>query len=485
MMDSTNSNKDLSEMSVTEKISGEFLLRWRKRNAYYYRWLDRIYRFYVRPDSRILHLGCQCGDLLDAVKPSYGLGIDTDPISIRLAQKRFPDLNFSVLDPHELDFNEKFDYVLISNSLGKWHDIQRVLERIRPLTDRNTRIVITYYNYLWEWILRIGSHLKIRRPEAYQNWLPREDIVNLLSLSGFDVIRSDSYLLLPKRIPPITALCNYVLALLPGFRYLNLIDLVIARPNPAPMSDADLTVSVIVPCRNERGNIADLVKRTPVMGGHTEIIFVDGSSTDGTADEIERQIQLHPERSISLIHQGDSTGKGDAVRKGFAAAAGDLLVILDADLTVPPEDLPKFFKAMKDGTGEFINGSRLIYPMEKHAMRILNLLANKLFGTLFTWILGQRFRDTLCGTKMISKENYRLIDANRHYFGDIDPFGDFDLIFGAVKQNLKVVEIPVTYRARTYGATNISRFRHGLMLFKMSWSAFKNIKWLGADKERT
>jgi len=271
---------------------------------------------------------------------------------------------------------------------------------------------------------------------------------------------------------------NRILALVPGVRKFNLVNLVIARPAPVPKRDEDLSVSVIVPCRNERGNIEDAIKRIPDMGKSTEIIFVDGGSSDGTADEIERQIQLHPERKISLIHQGGGIGKGDAVRKGFAAATGDVFVIQDADLTSPPEDLPKFFAAICDGKGEYINGSRLVYPLEKQAMRFLNLLANKFFGKLFTWLLGQRFRDTLCGTKMIGAEDYRRIVADRSYFGDFDPFGDFDLIFGAVKQNLKVVEVPVRYRARTYGETNISRFRHGWLLLKMSWIAFKKIKWL-------
>ena len=215
------------------------------------------------------------------------------------------------------------------------------------------------------------------------------------------------------------------------------------------------------------------------MGRQTEVVFVDGNSTDGTVEEIERQIKLHPERNIKLLHQGEAKGKGDAVRKGFAEACGDVLAIQDADLTVPPEDLLKFFKALCQSKGEFISGSRLVYPMEKEAMRFLNLLGNKFFSVLFTWLLGQRFKDTLCGTKMISKKNYELIAANRAYFGEFDPFGDFDLIFGAVKQNLKVVEIPVNYKARTYGTTNISRFEHGWLLLKMSWIAFKKIKWLG------
>ena len=459
--------------------SKELQPRWRKRNSYYYNWLDKIYKFVVRPNSRVLHIGCECGDLLAAVKPSYGVGVDADAEMIELAKKRFPHLKFYVVDPHELELDEKFDYVLICNSLGRWHDIQQVLERIRPLTKESTRIVITYYNYLWEGILSLGSLVGIRRPYSYQNWLPPEDIANLLTLADYDVIRTTSYLMMPKRIPPLTTFCNYFLSLLPGFRFFNLVELVIARPVPAALGDEDLSVSVIVPRRNERGNIEDAVKRIPQMGRETEIIFVAGNSTDGTAEEIERQIANHSERNIRLIRQGDGVGKGDAVRKGFAAAKGDMLVIQDADLTARPEDLPKFFRALRDGKGEFINGSRLVYPMEKRAMRFLNLLGNKFYGVLFSWLLGQRFRDTLCGTKMIRREDYELIEANRSYFGDFDPFGDFDLIFGAIKQNLKVVEVPVTYCARTYGRTKISRFTHGWLLLKMSWIAFKKIKWLG------
>jgi len=455
------------------------LLRWRKRNSYYYDWLDRIYKFVVRPNSRVLHVGCEYGDILAAVEPSYGVGVDANSQAVELARKRFPHLKFYTMDPHDLCLDEKFDYVLICNSLGRWHDIQQVFERIRPLTTESTRIVITYYNYLWEAVLRLGSVFGIRRPYPYQNWLPTEDIVNLLRLADFDVIRTASYLTLPKRIPPLTAFCNYFLSLLPVFRFFNLVNLVIARPAPIPAHDEDLSVSVVVPCRNERGNIEDVVMRVPQMGRETEIIFVDGNSTDGTVEEIERQIALHPDRKIRLIHQGEGIGKGDAVRKGFTAAKADVLVIQDADMTAPPEDLLKFFRALREGKGEFINGSRLVYPMEKQAMRFLNLLANKFFGALFSWLLGQRFRDTLCGTKMIRKRDYQLIEANRFYFGDFDPFGDFDLIFGAVKLNLKVVEVPVKYRARTYGTTNISRFKHGWLLLRMSWIAFTKIKWLG------
>jgi len=462
-----------------DKTATNDILKWRKRNSYYYRWIEKVHKFIIRPGSRVLHIGCEAGDLLASLSPSYGLGIDASSDNIELAKKRFPSIDFQIGDPHEFKTNEKFDYIIICNSLGRWDDIQKVFENMHSAVTAETRIIVTYYNYLWEFVLRLGSLVKLRKPYKHQNWLAQSDIINLLNLADFDVIREDSFVLLPKRIWPITSIFNYFLALLPGLRRLNLINLIIARSAAGQIPENEISVSVIVPCRNEKGNIEDAIKRIPQMGRQTEIIFVDGNSTDGTAEEVERQIKLHPERNIKLLHQGQAKGKGDAVRKGFAAAGGDVLVIQDADLTAPPEDMPKFFKALCRGKGEFINGSRLIYPMEKEAMRFLNLLGNKFFSAVFTWILGQRFKDTLCGTKMISKKNYELIAANRSYFGDFDPFGDFDLIFGAVKQNLKVVEVPVNYKARTYGTTNISRFRHGWLLLKMSWIAFKKIKWLG------
>lgn len=237
----------------------------------------------------------------------------------------------------------------------------------------------------------------------------------------------------------------------------------------------DFSTSILIPCRNEKGNVETAIKRVPEFGAHQEIIFVEGGSTDGTKEEIERIIRTYPNKDIKLIVQ-DGVGKGHAVRKGFAAAEGDILMILDADLTVPPEDLPKFYDALAEDLGEFINGCRLVYPMEKEAMRFLNLMGNKFFSLMFTWILNQRFKDTLCGTKALFRKDYERIQANRRYFGDFDPFGDFDLIFGAVKQNLKVAEVPIRYRERTYGSTNISRFKHGWLLLRMTLFAYRKIK---------
>ncbi len=311
-------------------------------------------------------------------------------------------------------------------------------------------------------------------PSPIENWLSFEDLNNLLQLSGFAVVRRGEELLLPVYIPLISNLVNRFIARLPLIRRLCLVQYIIAKP--VQRAVAERTVSVIIPARNEKGNIENAVRRMPQLGKHTEIIFVEGGSVDGTRDEIERVIRQYPEKDIACTAQ-DGIGKGDAVRKGFGIAQGEALMILDADLTVAPEELPKFYAAISSGRGEFINGSRLVYPMEYQAMRILNLAGNKFFGAMFSWVLGQRIKDTLCGTKVLLKKDYEQIVENRGYFGDFDPFGDFDLLFGAAKLGLRIVDLPIHYRARTYGDTNIRRWKHGWLLLKMTLFAMVKIKF--------
>ena len=448
---------------------------WKDRNRYYYDDQERYFRFLVSEGSSILELGCGTGDLLKTLRPKRGVGIDISSEMVRIAQKRHPQLEFRTADIEQLEgWGEAFDYLIMADVVGHLMDIEDTFRRLHVFCRPNTRIIISYYNLLWEPILKIGEKLRLKTPQHYQNWLSPYDICNLLSLAHFQVVKSDFRFLIPKQIPWFSNFINKYLASLPGLRKLCLCQYIVAR-STKEKEDGEFSATILIPCKNERDNIGPAVKRIPNFGKHQEIIFVDGHSTDGTQEEINRIIDAYPDKDIKLLLQVGQ-GKGDAVRKGFADAKGDILMILDADLTVPPEDLPKFYRALREDQGEFINGCRLVYPMERQAMRFLNYLGNKFFSMMFTWILNQRFKDTLCGTKALFKKDYEKIHSNRSYFGDFDPFGDFDLIFGAVKQNLKVVEVPIRYKERTYGRTSIHRFYHGWLLMKMTIFAYKKIK---------
>jgi SAM-dependent methyltransferase len=447
------------------------------RHWFYHEYLKAFIRFTVPPGQRVLEIGCGTGDLLNAVKPSFGVGVDLSRAMVAVARGKFPHLHFLEGDAHSLPLVAPFDYIILSDLVGDLDDVQAVFEGLRALVRPETRLILTYYNYLWEPLLKLAERLGWKSSQNTQNWLPVEDIDGFLSLAGFTTIRKGYRLLLPVYIPAVSWFCNNVLAHLPGLRLLCLTQYLIARPGRELAGRREYRCSIIVPCRNEAGNIADIVRRTPTMGTGTEIIFVDGNSTDGTVERIFKEIDRYRGQNvIRLIHQGNGSGKGDAVRRGFEAATGELLMILDADVTVDPEALPKFYDAIAEGHGEFANGSRMVYPLAVQSMRLLNVVANKLFSMIFTWLLEQRIRDTLCGTKALLKQDYQKIKLGRSYFGDFDPFGDFDLLFGAAKQNLKIVEIPVRYRARTYGETKIRRFLHGLLLLKMSWVAYKRFR---------
>jgi SAM-dependent methyltransferase len=451
--------------------------RFKARRWYYYQHLGAFMRFVVPPGQRVLEVGCGTGDLLATVKPAFGVGLDISLAMLEIARGKYPYLHFVQADAHCLSLTGPFDYIILSDLVGDLDDVQEAFTCLRALAGPDTRLIVTYYNYLWEPALKLAERLGLKSPQNVQNWLPVEDIEGFLALSGFATIRKGYRLLLPIYVPGLSWFCNKVLAQMPGVRRLCLTQYLIARAAQDHASRQDYRCSVIVPCRNEAGNITDIVRRIPILGAGTELIFVDGNSTDDTVDRIRGAMaQYQGPHTVRLLHQGEGSGKGDAVRKGFEAATGEVLLILDADATVDPEALPKFCNAIADGHGEFINGSRLVYPMERQAMRFLNLLGNKVFSMIFTWLLEQRLRDTLCGTKALLKKDYQKIKAGRHYFGEFDPFGDFDLLFGAAKLNLKIVEVPVRYRDRTYGETKIKRFRHGLLLLRMCWIAFKRFR---------
>lgn len=443
----------------------------------YHARLLEVYRSIVPSGSRVIEIGCGRGDLLAALEPSVALGVDFSPDMTAVGSARYPKIEFQTLDMHTADLPDKqWDFIILSDVINDLWDLQSVLENVCRICRPETRIILNFFSHLWQLPLTFARNLGLASPTLRQNWFTVHDLENLLTLTGFESLRVWHEFVIPVKVPGFSALANRVLPKLIPFHWLAMTNFLIAKPLPTRPTQMPV-VSVIVAARNEEGHIGELMQRIPEMGAGTEIIFVEGNSSDNTWGAIEREIGNAPHRDCKLLKQRGK-GKGDAVRAGFEAARGDILMILDADITVPPEDLPRFYEVLVSGQGEFVNGVRLVYPMEDDAMRLANLVGNKFFSWAFSWLLGQPIRDTLCGTKVLWAKDYRRIAANRRFFGDFDPFGDFDLLFGAAKLNLKIMEVPIRYRARRYGETNIQRWRHGLLLLRMVIFAARRIKFV-------
>jgi SAM-dependent methyltransferase len=447
---------------------------WRKRNSGYHQAVTSLARFYIPRGVRVLEIGCGIGDLLAALEPSVGVGVDLSGEMVRRASARHPHLSFHWMPAERLALpGQTFDYIILSDLLGYLYDIRAVLERLGPLCHARTRVVVNWYSRLWQPVINMLERLGLKAALPYLNWTTVEDVENLLRLTGFEPVRVRGHILLPVRLGPLSRFANRFLAHLPVLRWFAWTNWVVARPTARAMAKPP-HATVVCPCRNEKGNIEQVVRRLSALGAETELIFVEGHSSDGTLEECRRMKTTYPERDIKVLVQ-TGKGKGDAVRLGFAHARGDILMILDADLSVAPEDLPQFYEAMVSGVGDFAMGSRLVYGMDARAMRFLNLLGNRFFGLLLSGLIGQPIKDTLCGTKVIWRDDYARLAAGRAHFGDFDPFGDFDLIFGAAKLNLRIVEIPVRYHERSYGTTNISRFADGWLLLRMSALAARRL----------
>lgn len=422
---------------------------------------------------------------MQAVGPAEGVGVDYSPNMIELARRRHPALRFHVSDAVEFPAGHPFDYILMSDLVNDLPDVQRVLDNCRSHSSSGTRLVLNFFNNLWRPILNLAEKAGAKAPAPGQNWLSTWDMKNLLELSGWQVIKVEPRILWPSPLLGTAPLFNRWLA--PLFPHFCLTIFLIARLRPHDVPKRKFRCSVIIPARNEAGNIEPAVQRTPEMGHGTEIIFIEGHSADDTWETLQKIQRKYDQRDIQIMRQSGK-GKGNAVREAFEKASGDLLFILDADLTVPPEDLPKFYEVARNGTADFVNGVRLVYPMENQAMRFLNMMANKLFGMTFSWLLGQPVKDTLCGTKVIFRKDYLKVAENRSYFGDFDPFGDFDLLFGAAKLNLRIIDLPIRYKARVYGETNIQRWKHGWLLFQMVLFAARRLKFIrsvSSRKEKT
>jgi SAM-dependent methyltransferase len=458
----------------------------RGASAYFRGTLARILRTRILPGQRVLEIGCGSGRLLAALEPSRGVGIDLSARAIASARARYAgrDLHFlegDGSDPGLLaSAGGPFDAIVLVNVVTQLDDVQRAFEALQGVCHARTRLHVWSYSRLWQPALAALERLGLKNDSPPESWLPPEEVEHMLQLADFERIRHERAVLLPARVPLLAELANRYLARLPLVQHLSLMWGLVARPAPHRFLGARAShpsVSVVVPCRNEAGHVRPLIERLPRLGPNSEFLFVEGHSSDDTEAVLRAAIAERPELPLRFLKQR-GRGKGDAVRLGFSEARGEIVLILDSDMGVVPEDVPKFVEALVRGKGELVNGSRLVYPMEGRAMRFLNLLANKFFALLFSWLLGQQVRDTLCGTKALYREDYQRIAAQRSFFGDFDPFGDFDLLFGAARLDLRIVDLAVRYHERRYGETNISRFRHGLLLLRMSGFAARKLKFV-------
>jgi hypothetical protein len=454
---------------------------WINRNRYYYELLNRLLCFLVEPQKKVLSVRCDVGNLLAVVRPSKGKGIDICDEIVAIARQRNPSFEFAVAFPDKEEFqrafkpDEKFDYILF-NDIGDTVDVLQALRNVKPLCQRHTRLLVTTYSHLWEPLVTFAEWSGMKVPRTEQNWLSTADVRNLLKLAGFEALETHRVVLVPKYLPLLSSFLNRFCARLPFLSKLCMTQVVVARVMSPPVLREELSVSVVIPCKNEKGNVEDAVRRIPPLANRTEIIFCDDQSTDGTAEEVLRVQSLYPEKNVRLEH-GPGVCKSRNVWTGFDAATGDILMILDADLTTIPEELPYFVDVIVSGQAEFVNGSRLVYPVPKGAMNGANMLGNKFFSVAFTYLLGQRVKDTLCGTKVLWRSDWERIKPMLGGWGTEDRWGDYELLFGAAKLNLKILDLPVHYQERIYGSTKMTKvFRNGLVMLKMCCHGFLKLK---------
>jgi len=444
---------------------------WHEKNRYYHRKMIELFRGIVPPGGRILELGCGTGDLLAALDPTVGVGLNVAGALTVLARRKHPQFQFETVDVDQAKITPNVvpEYVLLNNMLDYVYDVWDLLENLRPVVTGQTLLVMTSNNPLWGPLLRLASWIGQRVPDSPRNFITNRDIRSVLELQGFDVVEEGMALPVPRRIPLVAPLLNTLLPEIPIARYASSIQYIAARLR-APRNA--LRCSVVIPCHNEEDNIDECVRRLPELGSATEIIVIDDGSTDGTRRRVETLMRADPR--VRLIAYDTNHGKANAVRAGFEAARGDVLMILDADMAVRPEDLRKFLKPLQNGTADFVNGSRLVYPMHGRAMKFANFFGNKAFCFLVSWIVRQRVSDTLCGTKALLREDYlRMPRAGK------ERWGDFDLLFGAARLKLRIVEIPVHYHERRRGASKMRAMREAWPFLEACWHGWRMLRFPG------
>jgi len=462
-----------------QRDSAESRVKWLKRWSCYHNLLRRALAFFVEPGGKVLSVRCQTGWMLDAVRPAEGVGLDLTEEMVAVAKRLHPDFRYEIGFPDTHRVDGKFDSIIVADT-GETVDLQEEFELLRECCHSGTRLYVCVYNASWEWAFLLAERMGLKMSQPEQNWLTEFDLRGFLELSGFELVKIHRLGLFPFGLPVLSWFFNSVVAALPGIRRLCLLSVLVAKPAGGAPKNEEMSVSVIVPCRNEEGNIESAVERIPQLGSQTEIIFCDDKSTDKTRAEIERMIAKHADKDIRLV-DGPGLCKSKNVWAGFDAAKNDLLMILDADLTVMPEELPRFLAAISTNKGEFINGSRLVYPIPREAMKFTNRVGNVVFSWLFSLLLGQRIKDTLCGTKVLRRSDWVRMRKYVDFWGVSDRWGDYDLLLGAAKLNLRIVDLPIHYQERVAGISKMTKVLHNAkIMLSIMWKASGKMRNYGS-----
>jgi len=459
-----------------DQIAPEYDL-WKKKSSYYYSLLVELFTRFIPPGETVLDLGCGTGEILNAVRPKVGIGIDFSDGMIKSASRKFPRHQFFASMLEHLAMRRYSGYVIMADVFDHVPDIWAVISELNRILEEGSTVVISTINPLWDPILKVAEKMKLKMPEGPHNFVLSADILNLLRIFDFSILEEGYVVFLPKRIPLISDILNKLIPRIPFLKRLCVVQYIVAK-KAAAVKCADYSCSVIIPCYNEAGNIERCIRSIKNVGSHTEVIFVDDGSLDGTSDAARR---LMPEFGhVKLISYSPNKGKGSAVRLGIEAAGADVVMIYDADLSVPAEELLNFMLPLENEKARFTNGTRMVYPMEDEAMRTLNLWGNKFFAFILSWLLGQRITDTLCGTKAFFKKDYSRMKIRG------DKWGDFDFLLGAAELGLKIVEVPIHYNRRRAGVSKMAPFKHSLLLLKICIRGFFEIKvsrWLSRIKQ--
>lgn len=440
---------------------------WREKNWYFHNALKNIFKEFVTEDASVLQIGYGLGDVLAGLFPNKAVSFDEDKNLAELSRRRYSNFKFIVGNLNEIDLKGKFDYIIMPNSVEHFTDIQTVLEKVRTNLADEGRLIMTLTNPKWQYVYDLLEKWGLKRPEEPKNWLKMRNLENIAELAGFEVSDSGFRLLIPTHIPILSNFINYRIKGKNTIASLAVEQFIVVKKS-LEKKNKNYSCTVLIPCYNEEGNIAEAIARTPNFCKNLEILIVDDGSRDKTATIVRKVMKK--DKRVKLISYKPNQGKGHAVRTGFDNAKGEIIMILDADMTVPPEELGRFYNVLASGQALFANGTRLIYPMEDQAMRSFNLLGNVGFSYAFSYILGQRVTDTLCGTKALFKKDYKKIKMTG------EGWGDFDLLFGASENNLKIKEVPVHYKKRVAGESKMKGLKHGFVMLKMVGKGFVRLK---------